>query len=112
MYYNILAQQNADTISDILVHESENADAYLNLFYEKYQSRFVNQYASTDPVEDIAESWTAFVSRPTPSGNSVAEQKIKFFSQFPESIELRYQFIKSICTYECHNPGRLASVLG
>ena len=155
MYYNILAQQNADIMSDILIHEyghyltlnrkqmdwesnvchteaiygCEKADAYLNLFYlefwkdiypewkeikyesknyesdielfyEKYQSRFVNQYASTDPVEDIAESWTAFVIKPTPLGNSIAEQKIKFFYQFPELVQLRYQIIKGICTYK------------
>lgn len=154
MYYNILARQDASTMTDILIHEyghymtlnktqldlegigcdqayihgCRKADSYLylfylqfwkdiysewdainhdskdyekdiELFYDKYKDRFINQYASTDPVEDIAESWNAFIVQPTPSTNSIAGQKIKFFSQFPELVELRYQIIKGICTY-------------
>jgi hypothetical protein len=72
----------------------------MKLFYEKYKSRFVREYASTNPVEDIAESWTAFILRPTPQNDTVADQKINFFYKFPELVELRYQIINGICSYK------------
>jgi hypothetical protein len=75
-------------------------DEQFGLFYDKHKDRFLNDYAATDPIEDIAESWAAFVLQPTPQGDSIPEQKIRFFNQFPELVELRYQIIKGICTYE------------
>ena len=62
-----------------------------NRFYEKYQDMFVSEYASTNVDEDIAESWTAFVLTSTPSKDDprMAEQKILFFYDYPELIELR-----------------------
>ncbi len=80
--------------------QSSHYEEEIGSFYQKYKERFLNDYASTDPVEDIAESWTAFVIDPKPSGNLMAEQKINFFYKFPELVELRYQIIKGICTFE------------
>ena len=71
----------------------------IQMFYEKYKDRFINDYAATDPIEDVAESWTAFVLEPVPSGDTVAEQKVRFFYQVPELVQLRYQIIKSMCTF-------------
>ncbi len=64
--------------------------------YEKYQDRFVTDYAATNLGEDIAESWTAFVMKTKPSGNSVADQKIQFFYRFPELVELRKQIAQRL----------------
>ena len=60
-------------------------------FYETYQDRFVSDYAATNPGEDIAESWTHFVINDRPSGNSIADQKVRFFYEFPELVRLRDQ---------------------
>ena len=79
--------------------QSRQYEEEINSFYQKYSDRFLNDYAATDPVEDIAESWTAFVLESTPSGDSVAEQKVNFFYNFPELVELRYQIIKGICAF-------------
>jgi hypothetical protein len=153
---NILALENADTLSHVVVHEyghyltlnttqmysdpewgacktplygCQTPDSYINLFYlqfwkeiypewkeidyasdtyeseidafyNKYQDQFLDDYAATDPVEDIAESWEAFVLTPAPTGTSIADEKIKFFYRFPELVELRYQIINGICTFE------------
>ena len=50
----------------------------LDLFYEKYNDRFVTDYASENPDEDIAESWTAFVLNEKPVRKSIAEKKNTF----------------------------------
>jgi hypothetical protein len=74
----------------------EDDDAYyqaLDDFYFKYEDRFVSDYAPTNPGEDIAESWTHFVLHAKPAGNSEAEQKILFFYDYPELVQLRAAII-------------------
>ena len=61
----------------------------LDLFYEKYNDRFVTDYASENPDEDIAESWTAFVLNEKPVRKSIAEEKILFFYDYSELVKLR-----------------------
>lgn len=80
----------------------EDEDKYyeeLDDFYNKYEDQFVTDYAATSPEEDIAESFSFFVLSPRPSGNSIADQKVLFFYQFPELVERRLQMIDSICGY-------------
>lgn len=69
----------------------------LNEFYEKYQDQFVTEYAATNPGEDVAESWTYFVLTPKPQGSTIAEQKVVFFYQFPELVELRQEILNNLC---------------
>ncbi len=58
--------------------------------YEKYKDRFVSDYAATNPGEDIAEVFAFFVTQQNkPSGNSIADQKIKLLYEFPELVKLR-----------------------
>jgi hypothetical protein len=75
---------------DIQYIEDENEFVeQSNLFYEKYQDQFVSAYSSTSVDEDIAESWTVFVLNDKPLGVTVSEQKIRFFYDFPELVEIR-----------------------
>lgn len=69
----------------------------LNEFYEKYQDQFVTDYAATNPVEDIAESWSYFILTPKPQGTTVAEQKVLFFYEFPELVQLRQEVLNNLC---------------
>lgn len=69
----------------------------LNEFYEKYQDQFVTDYAATNPAEDITESWTHFVLAPKPQGTTIAEQKILFFYEFPELVQLRQEILNNLC---------------
>jgi hypothetical protein len=78
----------------------EDDDAYyetLDDFYYKYEDRFVTDYAPTNPEEDIAEAFTFFVLSPRPDGNTIAEEKILFFYDYPELVELRNEIISGIC---------------
>ncbi|MFQ9918858.1 MAG: hypothetical protein ACLRWQ_23270 [Flavonifractor plautii] len=52
---------------------------------------FVTDYASTDPSEDIAESFTYFVLWDAPEGDAVWEEKLNFFYRYPELVEFRTQ---------------------
>jgi len=78
-----------------------NEDKRNNLlddFYHKYQDQFLTDYAPTNPAEDIAESWTFFILSPKPESDSIANQKILFFYEYPELIQLRAQILDKICT--------------
>ena len=66
-------------------------------FYNTYQDQFLTDYAPTSPSEDIAESWTFFILAPKPELNSIANEKILFFYEFPELVELRSQILDRIC---------------
>ena len=69
-------------------------------FYLKYSDQFVTEYAAFQPLEDIAESWTYFIVHPKPTGDTIADQKVLFFYQFPELVDLRYRLMYGICNYE------------
>jgi len=80
-------------------HEFDDYDEFIqhNAFYRP--SSFVTGYASSNPDEDFAESFTAFVFMEKPRDPSIArltiaDQKILFFYDFPELVEMR-DFIRS-----------------
>ncbi|MBN1453502.1 MAG: hypothetical protein JW963_20980 [Anaerolineales bacterium] len=79
----------------------EDDDAYyeaLDDFYFTYEDRFVTDYAATNPEEDIAEAFTFFVLSPRPAGDTIAEEKILFFYDYPELVQLRDEIISGICS--------------
>ncbi len=79
----------ADIIDEVPEENADDETASI-AFYEKYQDRFLTEYAAVSLPEDIAESWTLFViGNARPAGDTVAEQKILFFYQFREMITLR-----------------------
>lgn len=67
-------------------------------FYITHQDQFVDDYATTHPAEDIAESFTYFVFSPKPTGNSIVEQKILFFYEYPELVNLREEILSGTCS--------------
>lgn len=82
------------------IDSEEDEDARYDLlqdFYEVHQDQFLSDYAATSPVEDIAESWTYFVLSSKPELTSIANEKILFFYEYPELIDLRTQILKNIC---------------
>jgi len=60
-----------------------------NALYQKYPNSFVTAYAARNPIEDIAESWVAFILKNKPIGNSIADQKILFFYDYPNMLSMR-----------------------
>jgi hypothetical protein len=82
------------------INLEEDEDIYyekLDAFYQKYQDRFLTDYAATNSEEDIAESWAFFVFSSEPAGDSIAEQKILFFHQYPELVQLRSEILANLC---------------
>lgn len=78
----------------------EDDDVYydsLDEFYETYQDQFLTDYAATSPAEDIAESWSFFILSPKPELNSIANEKILFFYEYPELVRLREEILNRIC---------------
>jgi hypothetical protein len=73
-------------------------DIKLDAFYRKYRDHFVDSYAVTSPVEDIAETWAFFVLAPRPVGTSEADQKLRFFYGYPELVNLRATVLGNLCT--------------
>jgi hypothetical protein len=70
--------------------EIQESQSDTEAFYNKYEDRFVTNYASTNPAEDIAEVFTTFVTRNGGvSDNSIAEQKIQIMYDHSELIDLR-----------------------
>jgi len=111
-------RDESETVTGTLVIEEGTLlpHAYLNLFYEKFwkkafphhgvetasdaegaalfrqhPSSFVTEYAATGPLEDFAETFSFFVTEPSPRGKSVRDQKLRFFAAFPELEALRDQ---------------------
>ncbi len=90
VFYQTFWSGFGDEYEDIL-YIADDMEYYTALeeFYEKYKDQFLNDYAATNPAEDIAESWTAFVLDDKPAGNSVAQEKVLFFYDYPEMLALR-----------------------
>jgi len=100
-YINLFYQKFwADIISDWdeiqYIEDDEEFYEQSDLFYEEFQDRFVSIYSSTNIDEDIAESWTAFVLRDKPTGETMSEQKIRFFYNFSELVDIREHIRKGL----------------
>lgn len=59
----------------------------------------VSLACATSPVEDMAESWTNFVLKPSPEGKRIADEKALFFYDFPELVTFQQQIIAGLCPY-------------
>ncbi|MEM9204141.1 MAG: putative zinc-binding metallopeptidase [Actinomycetota bacterium] len=79
-------QEQIDTI--FAAQENEDYDA-LDRFYEENQDAFVTDYATTNPAEDLAETFTVFVLNDRPTGDTIADQKIEFLWNDADMVELR-----------------------
>jgi len=84
---------------DMLQYADDDVSYYNALydFYTTHQDQFVGDYAVTHPTEDIAESFTHFVFSPKPVGNSIREQKVLFFYEYPELVRLREDILNGAC---------------
>jgi hypothetical protein len=78
----------------------DDEDAYydaLDTFYQLHEDQFVTDYAPTSPAEDIAESFSSFILKSKPTGDSIADQKVLFFYDYPELVQLRSQIGHRLC---------------
>ena len=71
------------------IKSQKRQDAAVAAFYQRHPDQFLTEYAATNPEEDIAESWSQFILKPKPAGRTPAEQKILFFYDHPELVQMR-----------------------
>ncbi len=79
------------------LQDQDRRDEQLHAFYRTHRDQFVDSYAVTSPVEDIAESWAFFVLSPRPTGKTIEDQKLQFFYAYPELVGLRQQILSGVC---------------
>ena len=92
-WFNLYAEwQEIDVIED----KDEYYDQ-LDDFYNKYDDQFLSNYSATSPAEDIAEAFAFFILSPKPPADSIANQKILFFHEFPELMQLRGHILNQLC---------------
>ena len=90
--------ERGDTCPTFELDEGCSEDnSYLFAFYEAFYENgnndgdeaFVTDYASENIVEDMAESFTFFVLRDRPEGETIAQEKIIFFYNYDELVDMR-----------------------
>ena len=93
-YINELHKNYWADIWDEFQAIGDNSSAH-EAFYDKYNERFVTNYAATNPGEDIAEVFATFVTRnDKPSGATIAEKKLLLMYSRNELNDLR-NYIRS-----------------
>ncbi len=70
----------ADIVHEVTTPDNED-------LYDKYPERFITAYASTNPVEDLAETWRVFVLGGSAEG--IPAEKLAFLAQFAPLVTLR-----------------------
>ncbi|GEK32823.1 hypothetical protein [Kurthia sibirica] len=65
-------------------------------FFATHPGEFVTEYATSHPVEDFAESWMYFVLSEKPQRYTLSDDKILFFYNFPELIQLRNTILTNL----------------
>ncbi len=79
----------ADISSEHSAISEDDYDALYD-FYDKYDDRFVSDYAATNPVEDMAEVFSYFITSDSqPTGNQIKDEKIRYLYEYPELVDLR-----------------------
>jgi hypothetical protein len=57
--------------------------------FESAPDDFINDYAATNSIEDLAETWAHFVLKAKPDGEALKYQKIRSLYNYPELIKER-----------------------
>ncbi len=57
---------------------------------------FVSEYAATAPAEDFAESFATFVLEPTPTGQALKDDKVRWFYSHEELVSWRAEMQRAI----------------
>ncbi len=82
--------------------------AYLSDFYKLFwetggqgdwEDFYVSKYAMYSPEEDFSESFAHFVLTKTPTGRNVMEQKLLFFYEYEEFVQLRTEILARTATW-------------
>lgn len=88
--YGFWTSDQFDELDEIYAENpSEDWEQLIMDFYTKYEDYFVSTYSATHPDEDIAESFAYFILHEEPNLADIKDEKILFFYDFSELVELR-----------------------
>lgn len=71
--------------------KDEEDESQVTKRYEDNPDTFISEYAATNPVEDFAETFAAFVTKDKPTGTTILNQKIQFFYRYPKLEKIRQE---------------------
>ncbi len=78
------------SLQDELAELNESGDwEALDAYYNENADSFVTDYAMTNAVEDLAETFTEFVLKGRPEGNTIAERKVQMLWADQAMVSLR-----------------------
>jgi len=78
------------------IQKNKNSSSGKEKFYKDNTDKFVTMYASTNPEEDIVESFVDFVYfDKIEEPERIADQKVNFFYEFPKLVKIR-EHIRSV----------------
>ena len=85
--------------TDLLDDRLADMDSYG--FLLRHPDDFVTEYAATDPVEDLAESFACYVlyDAPPETETAVWAQKWRFFDRWPDLAEFRAQVQERLASH-------------
>ena len=96
-YMNLYYKAFLNEYDEQWLHDENRTVEGRLAFYEENKDSFVTVYASVNPYEDIAESFTHFMLTPyNDSPQTIPEEKVNFFYQFPELVEYRAFVLKEL----------------
>lgn len=92
LFYNKFWQNHISYLNTV-----ENSDTDYNTisnitldYYLQHKDEFITDYAATNPVEDISETFLYFVlTDSVPLDNSIKSEKIRFLYTFDELVKIR-----------------------
>lgn len=79
--------------------KEDRAEDETEKFFETRTDKYVTDYATTNPIEDIAESFMYFTSKDPISTSDVKGQKVDFFNAYTELVDYRNQVRSEISSW-------------
>jgi hypothetical protein len=66
---------------------------------EESEENYVSGYAASSLEEDFSESFAYFVLTQTPKANKIVDEKILWFYQYEELVQLRAEILSRVSTW-------------
>lgn len=99
----------ADIITE---YDTAMTNGTMSDFYDMYANRFVSTYASSHPVEDMAEVFTRFIVRESEQYGDIAEEKLQNLFAYNELSVLRDEIRSNITATFAKGGNTLKSPMG
>ncbi len=87
-------KENPDFVPDV-----DRAENETEAFYETRQDQYVTDYATTNPIEDFAESIMFYAMKEPVKANTEKREKTDFFNDYPKIVKFRSEVRQTIANF-------------